>query len=134
MRARDDDCPDLGCGQALELRGDALDRALRLDVAVEQVAGDQEQVDLLGKREVHGRGECGELPLTLGARLLAEVVVARTEMDVGGMDDRSIRWGRASVVGDLVDVAIRSTRDVGLARARRPHDSPLAVPDPRWPL
>ena len=60
---------------------------LRLDVAVEQVAGDQEQVDLLGEREVDGGGEGGELPLTLGARLLAEVVVAGTEMDVGGMDD-----------------------------------------------
>ena len=59
----------------------------RLDVAVEQVAGDQEEIDLLGEGQVDGRGEGGELPLTLGARLLAEVVVAGTEMDVGGMDD-----------------------------------------------
>ena len=87
VRARDDDGPDLGLGQARELRGDAFDRTLRLDVAVEQVAGDQEEVDLLGEREVDGGGEGGELPFTLGARLLAEVVVAGTEMDVGGMDD-----------------------------------------------
>ena len=38
-------------------------------------------------RQVDGGGEGGELALTLGARLLAEVVVAGTEMDVGGMDD-----------------------------------------------
>ena len=87
VRARDDDRADLGFGQSPELRRDALDRSLRLDVAVEQVTGDQEQVDLLGKREVDGGGECRELALTLGARLLAEVVVAGTEMDVGGMDD-----------------------------------------------
>ena len=38
-------------------------------------------------REVDGRREGRELALALGARLLAEVVVARTEMDVGGVDD-----------------------------------------------
>ena len=67
--------------------GDALDRAPRLDVAVEEVPGDQEQVDLLREREVDAGAEGGELPLTLGARLLAEVVMAGTEMDIGGMDD-----------------------------------------------
>ena len=46
--ARDDDRADPGLGQALELGGDALDRAARLDVRIEQVAGDQEEVDLLG--------------------------------------------------------------------------------------
>ena len=76
-----------GIGQSLELRGDALDGTSRLDVAVEQVARDQEEIDLLREREVDGCGEGGELPFTLGARLLAEVVVASTEMDIGGMDD-----------------------------------------------
>ena len=46
--------PDPGLGEALELGGDALDRAARLDVGVEQVAGDEEQVDLLGEGEVDG--------------------------------------------------------------------------------
>ena len=87
VRAGDDDRPDLGVGQALELGGDALDRAARLDVAVEQVAGDEEQVDLLGEGEVDGRHEGRELALALGRGLLTEVVVARAEMDVRGVDD-----------------------------------------------
>ncbi len=85
--AGDDDGPDLGPGQALELGRHALDRPTRLDVAVEQVAGDQEQVDLLGEGEVDGGHECRELPFALRARLITEVVVARAEMDVRGVDD-----------------------------------------------
>ena len=73
-----------------------LDSASRLSSAATRstdrfgctlVTRDQEQVDLLGKGEVDGGGEGGELAFTLGARLLAEVVVAGTEMDIGGMDD-----------------------------------------------
>ena len=71
----------LSCG------GDALHRPARLDVGVEQVAGDQEEVDLLGEGQVDGGDEGGELPLALGAGLLTEVVVARAEMDVRGVDD-----------------------------------------------
>ena len=74
-------------GQARELGGDALDRAARLDVRVEQVAGDQEQVDLLAEGEVDGGLEGRELALALGGRLLAEIVVPRAEMDVRGVDD-----------------------------------------------
>ena len=85
--ARDDDRPDPGLGQALEFGGDALDRAARLDVRVEQVAGDQEEVDLLGQGKVDGRLEGRELALALGGRLLSEIVVSRTEMDVRGVDD-----------------------------------------------
>ena len=87
VRTRGDDGPDLGVDEALELGGDALDRSARLDVAVEQVAGDQEQVDLLGEGEVDGRHEGGELALPLGGGLLTEVVVASAEMDVRGVDD-----------------------------------------------
>ena len=50
--ARDDDRPDLRLGQPLELGRDALHGAARLDVRVEQVAGDEEEVDLLAR----GRG------------------------------------------------------------------------------
>ena len=85
--ARDDDGPDARLDEALELGGDALDRAPRLDVGVEEVAGDQEEVDLLGEGQVDGRAERGELALALGGRLVPEVVVARAEMDVGGVDD-----------------------------------------------
>ena len=100
--ARDDDGPDLRLDEALELGRDALDRAARLDVRVEQVAGDEEQVDLLGEREVDGRLEGRELALALGRRLLAEVVVARTEMDVRGMDDPEHRGAACllAVAGD----------------------------------
>ena len=54
---------------------------------VEQVASDQYEIDLLGEGQVDGRDESGELPFALGARLLAEVVMARAEMDVSGVDD-----------------------------------------------
>ena len=77
----------LAASEALQLGTDALHRAARLDVAVEQVAGDEEQVDLLREREVDGRGEGGELPLALGAGLLTEVVMPGTEVDVRGVDD-----------------------------------------------
>ena len=87
VRPRDDDGPDLGRGEALELGGDALDGPARLDVAVEQVAGDQDEVDLLRQRQVDGGDEGGELPFALGAGLFAEVVMTGAEMDVRGMDD-----------------------------------------------
>ena len=73
--------------EALELAGDALDRATRLDVGVEEVAGDQEEVDLLGEGQVDGRAERGELAIPLGGGLDPEVVVTRAEMDVRGVDD-----------------------------------------------
>ncbi len=87
VRARDDDRPDPRVSQACQLRGDALDRAARLDVRVEQVAGDQEEVDLLGDGEVDGRLEGGELSLALRCGLLTEIVVSRAEVDVRGVDD-----------------------------------------------
>ena len=74
-------------GQSLQLRSHALDRAARLDIAVEEVAGDQDQVDLLRDGEIDRGDECGELAFSLGAGLLAEVVMAGAEMDVRGMDD-----------------------------------------------
>ena len=85
--ARDDDGPDPRLDEALELRRHALHRSPRLDVGVEQVAGDQDEVDLLGEGEVDRRHERGELALALGGGLLTEVVVARAEVDVGGVDD-----------------------------------------------
>ena len=50
--ARDDDGPDLRDRQPLQLGRDALHGPARLDVRVEQVAGDQEEVDLLGDGEI----------------------------------------------------------------------------------
>ena len=87
MGARDDRGPDAGLDEPRELGGHALDRAPRLDVRVEQVAGDQDEVDALRDREVHGGREGRELPFALGSRLLSEVVVTGAEMDVGGVDD-----------------------------------------------
>ena len=65
--------------------GDPLDRSLGLHVGVEQVARDEEQVHLLGDREVHGGPERVELPLALGGGGFPEVRVPRAQVDVGGM-------------------------------------------------
>ena len=70
----------LSCG------GRALDRSARLDVRVEQVARDQDEVDLLREREVDRRHEGRELPLPLRRGPVAEVGVAGPEMHVGGME------------------------------------------------
>ena len=74
-------------GQALELGGDPLHRAARLGVRVEQVAGDEEEIDLLGEREIDGRPEGCELTLPLRRGLVAQVGVARPEVDVRGVDE-----------------------------------------------
>ena len=85
--AGDEDGPDACVDEALQLGGDALRRTAGLDVRIEQVARDQEQVHLLDEREVDGSRERRELALALRGRLLAHVVVARTEVHVCGMDD-----------------------------------------------
>ena len=85
--AGDDDRPDPGVGEALELGRDALHRAARLGVRIEQVAGDEEEIDLLDQREVDGRPEGCELTLPLRRRLVSQVRMARPEMDVRGMDE-----------------------------------------------
>ena len=77
----------LAVGEALQLGGDALDRARGWTLLSNRSPAIRNEVDLLGQREVDGGGEGGELALALGARLLAEVVVAGAEMDVRGMDD-----------------------------------------------
>ncbi len=126
--ARDDDRPDPGLGQALELGGDALDRAARLDVRVEQVAGDQEEVDLLGQGKVDGRLEGRELALALGGRLLSEIVVSRTEMDVRGVDDPEHRV--AAFASSRSRMAEESPRRPGcrIARAIRGDGASEAPP------
>ena len=83
VRARDDHGMDPSPGQATELGGRALDRASRLLIGVEKVAGDEDDVDLLGQREVDGSAERLELSLSLGGRRLAEVVMSSAEVDVG---------------------------------------------------
>ena len=85
--ARDEDGPDAGIDESLQLGGDALGGPAGLDVRIEQVARDQEQVHLLDEREIDGSRERRELALALRGRLLAHVVVARTEVHVCGMDD-----------------------------------------------
>ena len=87
MRPGQDHRSDLGGDEPLELRRHALDRTPWLDVAIEEITGDQDEVDLLGDRQIDRGDEGGELALSLGTRLLAEVVVAGAEVDVRGMDD-----------------------------------------------
>src|SRR4029077_15003454 len=107
----------------------------RLDVRIEQVAGDQEQVDLLGKGQVHGRLERGELSLALGRRLLPQIVMTGAEMNVRGMDDPEHRDAACLLAGDgwsteesAAPARLRTdgVRAAAFVRARRPHDSPLA--------
>jgi hypothetical protein len=83
--ARDDHGPDLRPGKSGDLGGDALDRPLGLEIRVEQVAGDEDDVDHLGQGEVDRGREGGELALALGYRGLPEVGVPGPKMDVRGV-------------------------------------------------
>ena len=87
MGPGDDDRPDASRGETLQFFGDPLDRAPRLDVGIEEVAGDQDEIDLLGKGHLDRCPERSELAIPLGGRLEPQVVVARAEMDVRGVDD-----------------------------------------------
>ena len=53
----------------------------------EQVAGDEDEVDPFGEGEIDGLPEGGELALALGRGLLTEVGVARSEVDVGRVEE-----------------------------------------------
>ena len=97
MGARDDHGPDTGLGEAGELPGDALHGAARLGVGVEQVARDEKQVHLLGEGQVNAGAERGELALALGSGGIAKVRVARTEMDVRGVEDSQHAVGNLPV-------------------------------------
>jgi hypothetical protein len=83
MRAGRDHDPDPGVDQPLQLGRRPLDRAAWLDIRVEQVARDQDEVDLLGEGKVDRCHEGRELALTLCRGSVAEVRVPRPEMDVG---------------------------------------------------
>ena len=87
MGARDDHRPNARPHQPRQLRGDPLDEPRWLGIRIEQVAGNQEDVDLLAEGEVDSRLERGELALALPRRCVAEVRVARPEMDVRGVQD-----------------------------------------------
>jgi len=85
--ARDDDRPDRRLGEPAQLDGDPLDAPPGLGVRVEQVAGDEEEIDMLGEGQVDGGLEGGELTLPLGGGLFTEVSVARAEVDVGRVEE-----------------------------------------------
>src|SRR5207245_2241344 len=86
VRAGDDHRPDLRGDEPLQLGGDALDGTLGLRVRVEEIAGDEDHVDLLDDRQIDRSLECGELPFALRGGLLAEIGMARAKMDVGGVE------------------------------------------------
>jgi hypothetical protein len=94
--ARDQDRPDLRRGEPLQLRGDALDGAARLGVGVEEIARDQDDVDLLGEGNVDRGLEGGELAFSLGRRLIPEVGVAGAEVHVSGVEESEHPVGLAS--------------------------------------
>ena len=83
MRAGYNHDGDVPLHETTELSSGAFDRATRLAVRIEEVAADQNKVDLLGYREIDRSLERIELALTLGGRSGAKVVVARSEMNVG---------------------------------------------------
>jgi hypothetical protein len=76
---------DTGAGQAAQFRSDAFDRAPRLRVRVEEVAGDQEDIDLLGHRQLNGRLEGCELAFAEDGGTLAEIRMSGAQMDVGSV-------------------------------------------------
>ena len=80
--ARDDGAADAGGTETLQLPGGALHGATRLGVGIEQVAGDQDQLDALGDRDVDGSAEGRELALALLCRSRAQIMVASAEMDI----------------------------------------------------
>ena len=133
MRAGDDDRPDPRLAEAGQLGGDALDGSFGLRVGVEEIAGDEEQVDPLLDREIDSR----ELALTLGCRGFSEVGVTSAEVDVRGVEHRSIRLllascpsSRAKRRGELAPAPAPVRGALSgpeLARARRPRPS-LATP------
>ena len=65
-----------------ELLGHALHAPTGLAVRIEQVAGDEEELDALRDREVDGRPEGRELALALGGSDVTEVGVTRAEMHI----------------------------------------------------
>ena len=115
------DRSDAGGGQPSELGGRPLHRATRLLVGVEEVARHQDHVDLLGQGEVDRPTEGVELPLALGGRCLAEVVVSSAEMDVGQVQE-SRHLG-----GSDLPVSVRRwwqlSQANGAMRARSPLDA-----------
>jgi hypothetical protein len=78
--------PDPGARQPGQLSGDALDGSAGLGVGIEQVARDEEEVELLLDREVDGGLEGGELALALRSRGVAQIGVTSAEVDVRGME------------------------------------------------
>ena len=92
----------------------------------------RKRVHLLGQGEIDGGLERRELALSLGGRLLAEIVVSRAEMDVCGVDEPQHPLARLAslAVVRTIDPGASPVARVGsnVARARRPHDSPLAGP------
>ena len=74
--------PDPRLDEALDLGRGPLDRAARLGVRVEEVARDENEVDLLCEGQVHGGHERRELPLALGGGPFTEVRVPRPEVHV----------------------------------------------------
>ena len=91
MGTGDDHGADRRLGEARQLGGRPLDRAAGLRVRVEEVAGDQDEVHLLGEGQVDGRPEGRELPLALCRRLFAEIGVAGPEVDIGRVEEAQHR-------------------------------------------
>jgi hypothetical protein len=160
--ARDDDGPDPGRRQSTELGADALDRSPGLGVRVEEVAGDQDDIDLLRDRQIDRRLEGRELALALGRGLVTEIGVARPQVHVGrveelehpvaaGLPRRSLPERSSGTPAGVRRALPPSSRTLGqarraasggvaaatlgvLARARSPHLPSLAAPKCRASL
>ena len=94
--AGDDDGADRGSGDATELGGHAFHRSARLRVRVEEVAGDEEQIDRLGNGEVDRGSESCELAFAKNRCSLSEIGVPSPEVDIGGVKQTKHRASGSS--------------------------------------
>ncbi len=114
--ARDEDDRDAGRDDGLQHGRDTLDQGPRLDARVEQVAGDQEEIGGRGQDELADLLERRELAFPLLARRVAQERVARTEVNVGRLDETEHR--RSGPPGP--HWRVRCERGAPLTLARRP--------------
>ena len=119
-----------GVGEALEFGGDGVDRAGRLRVRVEEVAGHDEEVDALGESELDRRAESRHLALPLRDSDRSEVAVSGPEVDVGGVEEAEHRRLRSSPAS-VRQVPCAQTGWAGPTRERGAPCGPRSQVEPR---
>jgi hypothetical protein len=96
VSAGNDDRAYRGSRNAAELGGHALHRSARLRVRVEEIAGDEEQIDGLGNGEVDRGFEGRELALAQNRRSFSQIGVPCPKVDIGGVKQAKHRASGSS--------------------------------------